>query len=68
MKKAEDYRKHAEECLRLARQARTTEHHQMLVQMADTWKSLAEERERVLDGRWNQAGSVSRLAAGARVR
>jgi hypothetical protein len=47
MKKAEDYRAHAAECRELA--ARGDERsRQQLLQMAETWESLAVEREKKL--------------------
>jgi hypothetical protein len=46
MKKASEYLKHAEECVRLARRSVKPEHRDLLLQMAQTWNSLAEERER----------------------
>jgi hypothetical protein len=51
MKKAADYRNHARECLHLARQADRTEHRDMLLQMAEIWQSLADDRERHMEGR-----------------
>jgi hypothetical protein len=49
--KAQEYRKHAEECMRLARQVDREEHRKMVLQMAQTWLKLAEERERFLDNK-----------------
>jgi hypothetical protein len=46
MKKASDYRTHADECRMLARTAKTAEHRAMLMNMAATWDSLAETREK----------------------
>jgi hypothetical protein len=45
MKKASEYRRHAEECRQLARSADSEEHRQLLSRMAATWDSLADERE-----------------------
>jgi hypothetical protein len=45
MKKVEEYREHAEQCRRLAASARDDQAKQQLLQMADTWDSLAENRE-----------------------
>lgn len=45
MKKVEDYRQHAEECRLLGRRARSPDQRAMLMNMADTWESLAEARE-----------------------
>jgi hypothetical protein len=47
VKKASEYRKHAEECLALAKQVRDGEHRKQLLEMARTWNALAEDRERV---------------------
>jgi len=49
MNKAADYRKHAQECLQLAREANGTEHRDMHLQMANAWQSLADYRDRQLD-------------------
>jgi hypothetical protein len=48
LKKASEYRQHAEECRMLARNAASPEHKAMLENMAATWESLAVERERRL--------------------
>jgi hypothetical protein len=53
MRKVSDYRKHSEECRTLMRGARTPEHREMLSQMAETWESLAEAREKQLERRAN---------------
>ena len=50
MKKASEYRKHAEECRALARQMKQGEYREQLLVMADTWDRLAEEREASLAG------------------
>ena len=42
------YRKHADECRKLARTALTPEDRQQLLVMAETWGQLAETRERAL--------------------
>ena len=44
MRKIEDYRRHAAECRDMATRATTPEQREMLVNMADTWDSLAEGR------------------------
>ena len=49
MKKTSEYRRHAEECRGLALKAATEEHRAQLLKMADTWASLAEERERMVE-------------------
>ena len=45
MKKASEYREHAEECRRLAKTA-IGEHRTHLEKMAKTWEELARDRER----------------------
>jgi hypothetical protein len=44
MKKVEDYRQHAQECRLLGRRARSPDERAMLMNMADTWESLAADR------------------------
>ncbi len=46
MHSAEEYRKFAEECERLAREAKAEHHRNILREMAATWKKLAEEADR----------------------
>jgi hypothetical protein len=48
MKRVADYRRHVQECQALLRGARTPEHRQMLLNMAETWEGLALARERKL--------------------
>jgi hypothetical protein len=45
MKKASEYRKHAEECRALAKHVPQGEHRNQLLEMARTWDSLADDRE-----------------------
>jgi hypothetical protein len=45
MKKASDYRRHAEECRTLASSAALPEHRDQLLEMANTWDMLAQQRE-----------------------
>jgi hypothetical protein len=40
-----EYQKFAEQCDRLAQQAETERHRKMLEQMAEAWRTLAEEKE-----------------------
>jgi hypothetical protein len=49
MRKASDYRKHADDCMRLVKQMDREEHREMLISMAKTWLKMAEEREKELD-------------------
>ena len=44
MKKASEYRKHAEECRVLANRMEQGEHRDQLLEMAATWDRLAAER------------------------
>ena len=44
MKKASEYRQHAEECRILANKMEQGEHRDQLLAMAATWDKLAEER------------------------
>jgi hypothetical protein len=44
VKKASEYRQHAEECRMLAANAKP-EHRDMLIKMAETWDTLAANRE-----------------------
>jgi hypothetical protein len=48
MRRIADYRRHAEECRTLARQADSPEERGQLLNMAATWESLAQERESAL--------------------
>ena len=48
MKKASEYRQHAEECRLLARKAESPEHREQLLKMTETWEQLAVERERLI--------------------
>ncbi len=45
MKKASEYRKHADECRTLAKQMEQGEHREQLLVMAETWDRLAEQRD-----------------------
>jgi hypothetical protein len=44
MKKASEYRQHAEECRALARGLREGEQRDQLLKMAETWENLAADR------------------------
>ena len=52
MKKTDEYRRHAEECRVLARHMKNAEYRGQLLVMADTWETLAIERERVITTRF----------------
>lgn len=44
MKKASEYRRHAEECRALAERMQSGEQRDQLLEMAETWENLAAER------------------------
>jgi hypothetical protein len=48
VKKANEYREHAQECRQLARNAQNVGQRTQLLEMAQTWENLALERERLL--------------------
>jgi hypothetical protein len=48
MKKASEYRQHAEECRALARKLGPSEHRNQLLEMAATWDKLAAERSELV--------------------
>ena len=50
MRKVSGYRQHAKECRGLAKQSRSAEHRQMLLNMAVTCRSLANDRIRTAEG------------------
>jgi hypothetical protein len=50
MSKVSEYRQHAKECRGLAKQSRSAEHRQMLLNIAATWESLADDRIRTAEG------------------
>jgi hypothetical protein len=47
--KAAEYRKHADECMRLVKQMEREEQREMLLSMARTWLKMADEREQQID-------------------
>jgi hypothetical protein len=49
MKKASEYRQHANECRALAASAATTEHREQLLEMARTWDRLAADRTTLIE-------------------
>ena len=49
MKKADEYRAHAAECRQLAARAADERAREQLLTMAETWDSLAIEREKQLE-------------------
>ena len=48
MQKISNYRRQAEECRLLARKAQSEEHRSQLLIMAETWETLAVERESLI--------------------
>jgi hypothetical protein len=48
VKKASEYRQHAEECRALARTSRTPDERAQLDHLARTWDGLAVDRERIV--------------------
>ena len=48
MKKASEYRLHAEECRQLAARMQVGEHRDQLLEMASNWEAMAEERAQLL--------------------
>jgi len=48
MKLVRDYLRHARECELLARKATSSEQRQMILDMAQTWRLLAQQREKQL--------------------
>ena len=48
MKKASEYRQHAEECRDLARSMDDSEHRAQLLEMAATWDQLAADRSELV--------------------
>jgi hypothetical protein len=45
MASADEYRRHASECVRLAQEAQTAGDKALLLRMAETWLRLAEQAE-----------------------
>ena len=48
MKLVQDYLRHAQECEVLARKATSADQRQMILDMAETWRLLAKQREKSL--------------------
>jgi len=49
VKKASEYRQHAEECRILARQVPDGPQREQLLEMARTWDNLAQDRDRLVE-------------------
>jgi hypothetical protein len=47
MKTVQEYLRHAHECEELARKVPDLEHRRTIAQMAETWRMLAAERQKV---------------------
>jgi chromosome segregation ATPase len=47
VKKASEYRQHADECRALAAQMQQGDQRDQLMRMAETWENLAKDRERL---------------------
>ena len=62
MKKVSEYLSHVEECRTLARRARAPQDREMLLNMAATWESLAEAREKQLNKKASRRGITPCLA------
>ena len=45
MRKVEDYKRHADECRKMASSSSDEEGRQGLLQMAETWEALANDRQ-----------------------
>jgi hypothetical protein len=50
VKKVSEYEEHVRECKELARLATSPEHRKMLLNMAESWQALADERRRQTKG------------------
>ena len=50
MSKVSEYRQHAKECRVLAHKSRSSEHRDMLLNMAATWESLPADRIKTAEG------------------
>jgi hypothetical protein len=57
VKKASEYRKHAQECRALAKRMEHGEQRDQLLAMAQTWDRLAEQREIINPGEPEHAGA-----------
>ena len=54
MNTVEHYREHAMACEKLAESAISDEHRRRILEMARSWRELADQRERMLKG-WGDA-------------
>src|SRR5512146_3093406 len=60
VKKASEYRSHADECRAMARKVATADQRAQLMTMAETWDELAAEREQRLQLRESSAGAAAK--------
>jgi hypothetical protein len=60
VKKASEYRQHAQECRDLAKHMPPGEQREQLVRMAETWDQLAQERTRQINMTETNAGKPSK--------
>jgi hypothetical protein len=63
MKKVSDYRQHAAECRKLGAGVQNQEHKAMLTKMAETWESLAKEREELI-ARQHRIAALEQIGSG----
>ena len=61
MQKAEDFRKHAQECRAKAKRARSPEDRGILLNMAQAWEDLAASRVRQFSQRERMRGIAAAL-------
>ena len=54
MRKVSEYKKHADECRKMAANTQNPEHKKQLQVMAEAWEMLATEREKQLK-KWSEA-------------
>jgi hypothetical protein len=61
-----EYRRRAAECERLAREAITKEHRQTILQIAESWRLLADQRQRMglAQDKANASGPGQQAASG----
>jgi hypothetical protein len=66
VKKVEDYRQHADECRSMANRSRSPTERAMLLNMANTWDSLAVDREAHIERRKRLANLENGAQQGTR--
>ena len=60
MRKVDDYKRHVDECLAMARNTTNEEKRQGLLRMAETWESLANDRVAQIE-RQKRIGEIDQL-------